>query len=84
MALADATSGLTATVGLTEEQQRLVNRRQNILRELVTTERAYVDALRTCLKTFYVGTMNPPADIPVGLPACDRSFYFVFSIRVSP
>ncbi|VDK32208.1 unnamed protein product [Taenia asiatica] len=61
----DTTPSITATVGLTEEQQKLINRRQNILRELVTTERAYVVALRTCLETFHVGTMNPPVDIPI-------------------
>ncbi len=56
-----------AAVGLTEEQRKLINRRQNILRELVTTERAYVVALRTCLETFRIGTMNPPGDIPVSI-----------------
>ena len=67
MASSDTTPGITAAVGLTEEQRRLINRRQNILRELVATERAYVVALKTCLETFYVGTMNPPADILVSL-----------------
>uniref|UniRef100_A0A0R3TRV9 DH domain-containing protein n=1 Tax=Rodentolepis nana TaxID=102285 RepID=A0A0R3TRV9_RODNA len=60
----DTTPSISSAVGLTEEQRKMINRRQNILRELVTTERAYVMALRTCLETFYVGTMNPPADIP--------------------
>lgn len=69
MTSSDAAPSITATVGLTEEQQKLINRRQNILRELVTTERAYVVALRTCLETFHVGTMNPPVDIPVS-PYC--------------
>nr|CDS25599.1 kalirin [Hymenolepis microstoma] len=61
----DTTPSISSAVGLTEEQRKMINRRQNILRELVTTERAYVMALRTCLETFYVGTMNPSADIPV-------------------
>nr|CDS19379.1 kalirin [Echinococcus granulosus] len=65
VASSDTTPSITATVGLTEEQRKLINRRQNILRELVTTERAYVLALRTCLETFHAGTMNPPVDIPV-------------------
>uniref|UniRef100_A0A5K3FCH9 DH domain-containing protein n=2 Tax=Mesocestoides corti TaxID=53468 RepID=A0A5K3FCH9_MESCO len=67
VASSDAASsvGITATVGLTDGQRKLINRRQNILRELVTTERAYVVALRTCLETFRVGTMDPPVDIPI-------------------
>ncbi len=50
---------------LTEEQRKAINRRQNILRELVTTERSYVVALRTCLETYLEGTRNPPVDIQV-------------------
>ncbi|VUZ48985.1 unnamed protein product [Hymenolepis diminuta] len=61
----DTTPSISSAVGLTEEQRKMINRRQNILRELVITERAYVTALRTCLETFYVGTMNPPSDIPI-------------------
>uniref|UniRef100_A0A0X3PU00 Triple functional domain protein n=1 Tax=Schistocephalus solidus TaxID=70667 RepID=A0A0X3PU00_SCHSO len=54
------TATAAVTVALTEEQRKQISRRENLLRELVATERSYVVALRTCLETFRVGTFNPP------------------------
>ncbi|TPP64524.1 Kalirin [Fasciola gigantica] len=50
--------GPAATAGPTPEQRRMIRRRENLLRELIQTERTYVQALEQCLETYRKGLMT--------------------------
>ncbi|CAH8588669.1 unnamed protein product [Dicrocoelium dendriticum] len=69
-------TGTTATAnaavtGLTQEQRRMIRRRENLLQELIQTERTYIQALEQCLDTYRNGLISPPqpfeAKVPPGL-----------------
>ncbi|OON21298.1 PH domain protein [Opisthorchis viverrini] len=53
-------SAASAT-GPTQEQRRMIRRRENLLHELIQTERSYVQALEQCLATYKQGLLNPPS-----------------------
>ncbi|GAA37096.2 kalirin [Clonorchis sinensis] len=63
-------SAASAT-GPTQEQRRMIRRRENLLHELIQTERSYVQALEQCLATYKQGLLNPPSwpelKVPPGL-----------------
>lgn len=60
-----------APTGLTQEQRRMIRRRENLLQELIQTERTYIQALKQCLDTYRNGLISPPhtceAKVPYGL-----------------
>ncbi|KAH8869343.1 Triple functional domain protein [Schistosoma japonicum] len=60
-----------AASGTTQEQRRLARRRENLLRELIQTERLYVQSLEQCIETYRKGLISPPkmlaAQVPSGL-----------------
>ncbi|CAH8874905.1 unnamed protein product [Trichobilharzia szidati] len=60
-----------AASGTTQEQRRLARRRENLLRELIQTERLYVQSLEQCMETYRKGLLSPPkmlaAQVPSGL-----------------
>ncbi|CAH8681706.1 unnamed protein product [Schistosoma haematobium] len=64
-------SSAAAASGTTQEQRRLARRRENLLRELIQTERLYIQSLEQCIDTYRKGLVSPPkmliAQVPSGL-----------------
>lgn len=53
-------SSAAAASGTTQEQRRLARRRENLLRELIQTERLYIQSLEQCIDTYRKGLVSPP------------------------
>ncbi|CAH8639845.1 unnamed protein product [Heterobilharzia americana] len=58
-----------AASGTTQEQRRLARRRENLLRELIQTERLYVQSLEQCMETYRKGLVSPPKMLAAQLPS---------------
>ncbi|KAF6777147.1 hypothetical protein AHF37_03629 [Paragonimus kellicotti] len=58
-----------ATTGPTQEQRRMIRRRENLLHELIQTERTYIQALEQCLDLYRKSLINPPQFLEGKVPA---------------
>ncbi|KAA3681373.1 triple functional domain protein [Paragonimus westermani] len=58
-----------ATTGPTQEQRRMIRRRENLLHELIQTERTYIQALEQCLDLYRKSLISPPQFLEGKVPA---------------
>ncbi|KAF7232288.1 hypothetical protein EG68_08777 [Paragonimus skrjabini miyazakii] len=58
-----------ASTGPTQEQRRMIRRRENLLHELIQTERTYIQALEQCLDLYRKSLISPPQFLEGKVPA---------------